>query len=140
MLLKRIIIRSAVAFTLFLVCFVSYAAIPPGLSAVMSDCDAGVTKECLSAGVAFTRGSYKGKKVAKDKAKAKHYVNKALKSGERNCVQGDSMDCYTIGLLYFEGGGLVPTDIPRGLDFLRRSCRGGYKQACTWLDNSGLQM
>jgi TPR repeat protein len=140
MRVNRIFTRSAVAFTLFIICSASYAEIPPGLSAVMSDCDAGMTKECLNAGVAFTRGDFKGKKIDKDKAKAKRYIDKALKSGERNCKQGDSLDCYTIGLLYFEGGGLVPTDIPRGLDFLRSSCRAGHKPACTWLDNSGLQM
>jgi TPR repeat protein len=40
--------------------------------------------------------------------------------------------------MYFEGG-VIPTDLPRGLNYLQKSCRGGYKKACDWLDNSGLK-
>ena len=115
-------------------------ASPPWFIEITSNCDAGVTQDCLSAGIALQRGQLKGKKIIKDKEKAKYYFNKAVKAGEQNCSQGDSLDCYTIGILYFEGGGIIPTNIPRGLEFLQRSCRAGHKEACSWLDNSGLQM
>lgn len=128
------------AFSFLVFSSIVSAATPPWLSAIVSDCEAGVTQECLNAGVAYSKGTYRGKKVGVDKAKANRYIERAVKSGEQNCMQGDSLDCYTIGLLYFEGGGIVPNDIPRGLQFLQRSCRAGHKPACAWLDNSGLQM
>jgi len=105
---------------------------------MISECESGVTQECLNLGVAYTNGQYKGKKIGKDKGKAKQFIGKAVKRGQQNCQQGDNVDCYTLGLLFFQGGGIVPADIPRGLGFLQRSCRGGYKEACDWLDNSGL--
>lgn len=109
------------------------------LKEVQGECDAGVTQACLDLGVVYSLGEHKGKKVKKDKAKARRYIKEAVKRGQQNCLQGDSFDCYTLGLLFFEGGGVVPTDIPRGLDFLQRSCKGGYQKACSWLDNSGLR-
>ena len=115
-----------------------FAAEPDWLTPMISECDSGVTQECLNVGVAYTSGELKGKKVARDKSKARHYISKAVKRGQQNCLQGDNLDCYTLGLLFFQGGGIVPTDIPRGLEFLQRSCRGGYSKACAWLDNSGL--
>lgn len=115
------------------------SAEPPGMTSSAADCDSGVSQACIDVAVAYTRGDYKGKKIKKDKAKAKTYVNKAVKKGKQNCLQGDSMECYTLGLLYFEGGGIIPIDIPQGLDYLQRSCKGGYKKACAWLDNSGLR-
>lgn len=114
------------------------SAEPPWLSPIISDCDAGMTQQCLSAGVAYTKGELRGKKVTKDKAKARQYINKAVKRGQQNCLQGDHEDCYTLGLLFFQGGGVVPADIPRGLELLQRACRGGHAKACAWLDNSGL--
>jgi len=129
-----------ISLTVFLMVYGSslFAAEPAWLTSMISECDSGVTKECLDVGVAYTRGELKGKKVVSDKAKAKHYINKGVKQGQQNCLQGDPMDCYTLGLLFFQGGGVVPADIPRGIEFLERSCRGGYGEACAWLDNSGL--
>lgn len=117
---------------------IAYSADSMRMADILSDCDSGLTQACIDASVAYTLGEFKGKKVNKDKAKAKSYISKAVKRGQQNCQQGDSMDCYTLGLLFFEGGGIVPTDIPRGLQLLQKSCNGGYKKACSWLDNSGL--
>jgi TPR repeat protein len=116
------------------------AATPVWFSKILSNCESGVTDDCLSAGIAYTKGSLKGKKVSKDREKGKYFINKAVQAGEQNCLQGDSLDCYTMGILFFEGGGIVPTNISRGLEFLQRSCRAGHKEACAWLDNSGLNM
>jgi len=117
---------------------VSFSAESPEFQAVLADCNSGMTQQCLDAGIALTKGQYKKIKVTKDKAKAKQYISQAVTQGQKNCMRGDNLDCYTLGLLFFEGGGVVPTDIPRGLDFLQKSCRGGYSKACAWLDNSGL--
>ena len=95
-------------------------------------------QECLNAGVAYKTGQFHGNKVDKDPAKAKIYINDGLQLAQKNCNQGNTQDCYTIGLMYFEGG-VIPTDVPRGLDYFQKSCKGGSKQACEWLDNSGLQ-
>jgi TPR repeat protein len=116
------------------------AAAPEWFHTMAASCESGVTQDCLNAAVALKKGELSGKKIKQDPVKSKYYVDKAVRSGEKNCKQGDTLDCYTIGLLYFEGGGVIPTDFPRGLDMLQRSCRGGYKKACEWLDNSGLQI
>ena len=133
-----IFIRITIGTVLMVYCAMVFAAEPSWLSPIISDCDAGKTEECLNVGVAYIKGELKGNKVTKDSAKAKHYINKAVKRGQQNCLQGDSADCYTLGLLFFQGGGVVPADIPRGLELLQRACRGGHSQACAWLDNSGL--
>ena len=135
---KGILIQIVLSITLLVYSTLVFSAEPPWLTALVSDCDSGMTEKCLNVGVAYTKGEFKGKKVAKDKSKAKQYIGKAVKRGQQNCLQGDSTDCYTLGLLFFEGGGIVPADIPRGLELLQRSCRGGYNKACAWLDNSGL--
>jgi len=112
---------------------------PDWFQTIASSCEAGVTQDCLNAAVALKKGDLHGKKITKDPGKSQYYTNKAVRSGEKNCKQGDTLDCYTIGLLYFEGGGIIATDIPRGLDYLQKSCKSGYKKACDWLDNSGLR-
>lgn len=129
-----------ISFLVILLGFTTHAlsADPPEMAGMLSDCDSGLTQACINVGAAYTSGKFNGKKITVDKSKAKHYIDKAVKRGKQNCLQGDSADCYTLGLLFFEGAGIVPTDIPRGLDFLQRSCNGGYKKACAWLDNSGL--
>lgn len=131
-----------IIFIILLITFPSFAtsAEPPGMAGTISDCDSGLTQACIDVGLAYKRGEYKGKKIKKDNAKSKKYVNQAINRGQQNCKQGDSTECYTMGLLFFEGGGVVPIDIPRGLDYLQRSCKGGYKKACEWLDNSGLRV
>ena len=122
------------------VSFSSMGATPGWFQTIVSSCEAGATQDCLSAAVALKKGELNGKKINKDPGRSKYYADKAIRAGDQNCKQGDSLDCYTIGLLYFEGGGVIPTNIPRGLDYLQRSCRGGYKKACDWLDASGLNM
>lgn len=110
----------------------------PWLDTMKESCTKGSTQDCLNVGVAYMTGELNGNKVAKDPAQAKMYINDGLKMGEKRCKQGDNVDCYLIGLMYFEGG-VIPTDLPRGLNYLQKSCRGGYKKACDWLDNSGLK-
>ena len=128
---------------LLLVCIVSFslpvfAAAPAWLQSMVESCNKGSTQDCLNAGVAYKTGQFQGNKVAKDPEKAKIYINDGLQLAQKSCDQGNTQDCYTVGLMYFEGG-VIPTDIPRGLNYLQRSCKGGYKQACDWLDNSGLR-
>jgi TPR repeat protein len=132
------VIQLAIVTMLLVYSSLAFSAEPAWLSPIISDCDAGMTQQCLSVGVAYTKGELRGKKVTKDKAKAKQYIGKAVKRGQQNCLQGDNEDCYTLGLLFFQGGGVVPADIPRGLELLQRACRGGHARACAWLDNSGL--
>ena len=110
----------------------------PWLDTMKESCTKGSTQDCLNVGVAYMTGELNGNKVAKDPAQAKMYIYDGLKMGEKRCKQGDNVDCYIIGLMYFEGG-VIPTDLPRGLNYLQKSCRGGYKKACDWLDNSGLK-
>jgi len=114
------------------------AAAPGWLQDMVENCNKGVMQDCLNAGWAYKTGGFQGKKVAKDPAKAKIYINDGLQMAQKSCTQGNDLDCYTVGLMYFEGG-LIPTDVPRGLNYLQKSCKGGYKKACDWLDNSGLQ-
>lgn len=116
-----------------------YAA-AASFESIMANCNAGATSDCLAVGIAYKAGEFKGKKITKDSAKSRQFIDQAVRFGEKNCQGGDPMDCYTIGLLYFEGGGIIATDVSRGLDYLQKSCRGGYKQACAWLDASGLKM
>jgi len=110
----------------------------PWLETMKESCTKGNTQDCLNVGVAYMVGELNGNKIAKDAAQAKMYINDGLQMGESRCKQGGYVDCYTVGLMYFEGG-VIPTNLPRGLNFLQKSCKGGYKKACDWLDNSGLK-
>jgi len=110
----------------------------PWLETMKESCNKGSTQDCLNVGVAYMAGELNGNKIARDPAQAKMYINDGLKMGETRCKQGDYLDCYTVGVMYFEGG-VIPTNLPRGLNFLQKSCKGGYKKACDWLDNSGLR-
>jgi TPR repeat protein len=109
----------------------------PWLETMKESCTKGSTQDCLNVGVAYMTGELNGNKIAKNPKQAKLYIDDGLRMGEQRCKQGDYVDCYTIGLMYFEGG-VIPTDLPRGLNYLQKSCKGGYKKACDWLDNSGL--
>ncbi|HEY5603814.1 MAG TPA: hypothetical protein VIM41_11955 [Gammaproteobacteria bacterium] len=113
-------------------------AAPAWLDKLKDSCRKGNTQDCLNVGVAYTAGELQGNKVDKDPQQARIFIDDGLRMGEQRCSKGNSQDCYTLGVLYFEGG-IIPTDIPRGLDYLQKSCRGGYKKACDWLDNSGLK-
>lgn len=110
----------------------------PWLETMKESCTKGSTQDCLNVGVAYMSGELNGNKIAKDPAQAKTYINDGLQMGQSRCKQGDYVDCYIVGLMYFEGG-VIPADLPRGLNYLQKSCRGGYKKACDWLDNSGLK-
>lgn len=117
---------------------IAFAAAPDWLQAMEQNCNKGMMQDCINAGWAYKTGEFQGKKATKDPAKAKLYINDGLQLAQKSCNQGNTQDCYTIGLMYFEGG-VIPTDVPKGLNYLQRSCKGGYKKACDWLDNSGLQ-
>jgi hypothetical protein len=111
---------------------------PAWLDSMKDSCNKGSTQDCLNVGVAYLTGELRGNKVAKDPKQAKIYIDDGLRMGEQRCKKSDYVECYTVGVAYFEGG-MVPADMPRGLNFLQKSCKGGYKKACDWLDNSGLK-
>ena len=114
----------------------TYAA-PASVKELESSCSGGYFRDCLNLGMVYQKGDFKGFKVNKDDALSKKYIHKGIQIGEENCKRGAAEECYFIGHLFFEGG-MVPSDVPRGLQYLQRSCKHGYQKACIWLDNSGL--
>ena len=112
---------------------------PGWLQSLEANCNAGQAQDCLNAGSAYLRGEFDNKKTGKDRAQAKKYIKEGLVVGEKNCKRNSLHDCYIIGVVYFEGE-LTPADFTKGLEYLQKSCRGGYKEACIWLENSGLRM
>ena len=136
--MKARMMRLLAAISFFTVWSGLVIAAPPWLDTMKDNCQKGSTQDCLNVGVAYMAGELNGNKVDKDPAQAKLYINDGLRMGEQRCKQGDYLDCYTIGLMYFEGG-IIPTDLSRGLNYFDKSCKGGYKKACDWLDNSGLR-
>lgn len=112
---------------------------PGWLQGLEDNCNAGQAQDCLNAGSAYLRGEFDNKKTKKDRNKAKTYIREGLKTGEKSCKRNSLHDCYIIGVVYFEGE-LTAADFTKGLEYLQKSCRGGYKEACIWLENSGLRM
>ncbi|MGD8568417.1 MAG: hypothetical protein PVJ39_10040 [Gammaproteobacteria bacterium] len=102
-----------------------------------TSCNAGYFQDCLNLALVYEKGKFKEFKATKNAALAKQYIKRGIQMGEDNCNSGVASDCYYIGHIFFEGG-MVPTDMPRGLQYIRTSCQRGYKKACEWLDNSGL--
>jgi TPR repeat protein len=102
-----------------------------------NSCNAGYFQDCLNLALVYEKGAFKEVKAKKNAALAKQYIKRGIQMGEDNCNSGVAKDCYYIGHIFFEGG-MVPTDMPRGLQYIQRSCQHGYKKACEWLDNSGL--
>ncbi len=100
-------------------------------------CDSGNTARCLDVATAYATGQLQEQTIKVDKAKSQQWVRKGLRLGEQKCQGGSATDCYTLGLAYFEGL-LVAADIPRGLQNMQKSCKGGYEKACIWLKDSGL--
>ena len=94
-------------------------------------------QDCLNLAVAYTRGDHSGKKIDKDPNLAKSYTDRSVELGTSGCKQGNLKSCYTLALLYFEGG-LINSDFPKSLDYGNKACVGGLKEACEWLRNSGL--
>jgi TPR repeat protein len=102
-----------------------------------ASCNSGYFEACLTLGMVYQKGQFKGVTAKKDKALAKKFIDRGVQMAEDNCASASAKDCYYIGHMFFEGG-MVPTDMPRGLRYLQKSCQYGYKKACDWLDNSGL--
>lgn len=100
-------------------------------------CERNSLQECLNLAVAYSRGEYAGKKVEKNPILAKNYIDRSIQLGTHGCQQGNLKFCYTLALLYFEGG-LISTDFPKAIDYGNKACSGGLKEACEWLRNSGL--
>lgn len=100
-------------------------------------CENNKAEQCIDAGTAYARGELQGKKVKKDKLKSQRLIKRGTRLGEQSCNRGNARDCYVLGIVYFEGE-IISADFPRGLDMLQRSCSGGYQEACTWLENSGI--
>jgi TPR repeat protein len=101
-------------------------------------CDRGSMQECLNLAVGHARGEVQGKKVERDANKSKQFTERAITAGNDGCRQGNLKYCYLLGVLYFEGE-LTPTDYGKGIEYARKACVGGYKEACEWLKNSGVQ-
>jgi TPR repeat protein len=95
-------------------------------------------QDCLNLALAYSRGAHNGKKIEKNSKLARQFGERALETGSAACRQGNLKNCYMVGLLYFEGE-FVTSDFAKGLDYARKACVGGYKEACEWLKNSGVQ-
>lgn len=100
-------------------------------------CERNSLQECLNLAVAYSRGEHAGKKVTKDPKLAKSYIDRSMQLGTNGCQQGNLKFCYTLAVLYFEGG-LISTDFPKAIDYGNKACNGGLKEACEWLRDSGL--
>jgi TPR repeat protein len=101
-------------------------------------CEKGQMQDCVNLALAYSRGAHNGKKIEKDPKLARHFGERALQTGSTSCRQGNLKNCYMVGLLYFEGE-FINSDFEKGLDYTRKACVGGYKEACEWLKNSGVQ-
>ena len=100
-------------------------------------CERNSLQDCLNLALAYSRGAFSGKKIDRDINLAKSYTTRSIDLGTSGCKQGNLKSCYTLALLYFEGG-LIETDYPKSIDYGNRACGGGLKEACEWLRNSGL--
>lgn len=100
-------------------------------------CERNSLQECLNLAVAYSRGDHTGKKINKDLKLAKSYTDRSVELGTSGCRQGNLKYCYTLALLYFEGG-LIDSDFPKALEYGNKACVGGLKEACEWLRSSGL--
>lgn len=101
-------------------------------------CEKGQFTDCLNLATGYTRGEFKGKTVEKNPTLGKQYLDRAIEVGNSACRQGNLKTCYQIGVMHFEGM-LVPTDFAKGIEYARKACVGGYKEACDWLKSSGVQ-
>ena len=54
---------------------------------------------------------------------------RALELWTKSCALDDFESCYALGAVYEAGEG-VPKDAARAVDFLKKACDGGFKQAC----------
>jgi len=100
-------------------------------------CERNSLQDCLNLAVAFSRGELNGKKIDKDPKLAKNYTDRSVELGTAGCKQGNLKFCYTLALLYFEGG-LITTDFPKAIEYGSKACTGGVKEACEWMRNSGM--
>jgi len=100
-------------------------------------CERNSLQECLNLAVAYTRGDHSGKKINKDPKLAKSYTDRSVELGTSGCKQGNLKSCYTMALLYFEGG-LLESDFPKAIEYGNKACTGGLKEACEWMHSSGL--
>lgn len=110
---------------------------PKWIQDLEKSCERKALQDCLNLAVAYSRGDYLGKKITKDPALAKGYIDRSLELGTNNCKQGNFKSCHLLALLYFEGG-LITTDYPKAIEYGNKACAGGLKEACEWLRDSGL--
>jgi len=101
-------------------------------------CEKGQMQDCVSLALAYARGELGNKKIEKNPRVAKQFSDRAIETGSSACRQGNLKNCYMVGVMYFEGD-LVATDYAKGIEYVRKACVGGYKEACEWLKNSGVQ-
>ncbi len=113
------------------------AQLPKWVQDFEKACERNSLQDCLNLSVAFYRGEHNGKKINKDPKLAKSYTDRSVELGTTGCKQGNLKACYTLALLYFEGG-LIESDFPKSIEYGNKACTGGLKEACEWLHNSGL--
>ena len=100
-------------------------------------CERNSLQDCLNLAVAYSRGDYNGKKLDRDAKLSKSYADRSIELGTNGCKQGNLKSCYTMALLYFEGG-LINSDFQKSLEYGNKACVGGLKESCEWLRSSGL--
>ncbi len=111
--------------------------VPRWAADLESGCAKNQMPDCLALALAYLRGTHNGRKIDKNSALARQFGDRALQTGTASCQQGNLKHCYMVALLYFEGE-FVTSDFAKSVDFARKSCVGGYKEACEWLKNSGV--
>lgn len=100
-------------------------------------CDAGSMKDCMNAAHSHALGKFRLKKTKKNKEKADFFIQRILQMGEQGCDNNSNLEnCYLLGLMYFEGTAII-RDVPKSLTIVDKACKGGYKEACSWLEGTG---
>jgi TPR repeat protein len=135
---KAILITGALIFcSLSLRSVIAAETLPKWAQDLQKACERNSLPECLNLAVAYSRGELSGKKISKDPHLAKTYVDRSLELGASGCKQGNLKSCYTLAVLYFEGG-LIESDFQKAIEYGNKACTGGLKEACEWLHTSGL--
>ena len=56
-------------------------------------------------------------------------IDKAIALYSNGCKSGDSLSCYLLGRLYFEGN-QIKQDFKKAIDLFSKSCKNGQKGSC----------
>lgn len=122
------------------VCTLALANEPHGLAEAEKRCEQGVIKDCINLSRVYFYGKFNNQKIEIDNNRADYFTQRAVQNGQIGCkVKRDMESCYTLGVYYFEGDP-IKRDFKQGMDLVTQACRGGYQEACTWLDWSGVKI